>query len=160
MAKWKNIKTDWDEKSDAQKAVGFLSFCAIVLFFVLSYLYSEERMNYIRTHGVWTILDVTKKELYWSGYGYKVHYMFQYNNQTYKDMVITSDKKANSGSRFFMMVVPGEESKYFISDAVPDWFTLSPPPEGWKTRPSERKMRRMMEQDSIRRGLKEEMQKE
>ena len=52
------------------------------------------------------------------------------------------------------------ESKYYISDAVPDWFTLSPPPEGWKTRPSERKMRRMMEQDSIRRGLKEEVKRE
>ncbi len=75
-------------------------------------------------------------------------------------MEILSNRKTASKSRFFMMIVPGEESKYFISGAVPEWFTLPPPQEGWKTRPSEREMRRMMEQDSICRGLKEEKQRE
>ncbi len=36
--------TNWDEKSDAQKAIGFLAICVIVLFFVLSYLYSEKKL--------------------------------------------------------------------------------------------------------------------
>ena len=104
------------------------------------------------------ILTVTNKKVSWRGY--EVYYYFEYNNNIQRDMEILSNRKTASKSRFFMMIVPGEESKYFISDAVPDWFTLSPPQEGWKTRPSERKMRRMMEQDSIRRGLKEEVQRE
>ena len=158
MAKLKNIKTNWDEKSDAQKAMGFLAICAIVLFFVLSCLYHKTRINYIREHGVWTILTVTNKKVSWRGY--EVYYYFEYNNNIQRNMTIKTDLEAKSGNRFFMMVVPGEESKYFISDAVPDWFTLSPPQEGWKTCPTEKQMRRMMEQDSIRRGLKEEVQRE
>ena len=158
MAKLKNIKTNWDEKSDAQKAIGFLAICAIVLFFVLSYLHTEKEISYIHEHGVWTILTVTNKKVSWRGY--RVYYYFQYKNKIYRDMEIMTDLEAKSGNRFFVIIVPKEEARYLISDAVPDWFTLSPPQEGWKTRPSERKMRRMMEQDSIRRGLKEEVQRE
>ena len=140
-----------------QKAVGFLAICAIVLFFIISYWYHDKETAYIEEHGVWTIINVTWKKV---ARGRNVYYTFEYNYHIYQGLVNMADKKANSGNRFFMMIVPGEESKYFISDAVPDWFTLPPPQEGWKTRPSERKMRRMMEQDSIRRGLKEEVQRE
>ena len=152
--------TDWDKKSDAQKAIGFFAFCAIVLFFVLSYLHTEKEISYIHEHGVWTILTVTNKKVSWRGY--EVCYYYQYNNKIYKKMTIVGDLDAKYGSRFFVKIAlnPDEKPTHLISDAVPDWFTLSPPPEGWKTRPSERKMRRMMEQDSIRRGLKEEVQRE
>ena len=113
MAKLKNIKTNWDEKSDVQKAIGFLAICAIVLFFVLSCLYHKTRINYIREHGVWTILTVTNKKVSWRGY--EVYYYFEYNNNIQRDMEILSNRKTASKSRFFMMIVPGEESKVLLN---------------------------------------------
>ncbi|MGP1462059.1 hypothetical protein [Tannerella sp.] len=146
------------EKKAKKNIIGNIGCLTIFVTFTIIMWNSYREADYVEKNGVWTILTVTKTR--GAPKGYIVKYTFQYNHRMYENSTNMPLKKFINVNRFFMMVVPNEESRHLIFDAVPNWFTLEAPPEGWKTCPTEKQMRRMMEQDSIRRGLKEEVQRE
>ncbi|WP_373731053.1 hypothetical protein [Bacteroides heparinolyticus] len=143
------------EKKAKKNIIGNIGCLTIFVTFTIIMWNSYREADYVEKHGVWTILTITKME--GAPRGFLFSYKFQYNYRAYNYTIVSSNKKMVVGRHFFMMVVPNEESRHLIFDAVPNWFTLEAPPEGWKTCPTEKQMRCMMEQDSIRRGLKEEV---
>ena len=147
------------EKKTKKNIIGKIGCLAIIIYMSVITWRGCQETDYVKKHGVWTILTITKTRGA-AGGGYTVEYTFQYNHRMYENGTNMALKEFINVNRFFMMVVPNEESRIRIFDAVPNWFTLEAPPEGWKTCPTEKQMRRMMEQDSIRRGLKEEVQRE
>ena len=147
------------EKKAKKNIIGNIGCITIFATITIIMWNSYREADYVKKHGVWTILTITKTRGA-AGGGYTVEYIYQYNHRMYEDGTNMTLKEFINVNRFFMMVVPNEESRHLIFDAVPNWFTLEAPPEGWKTCPTEKELRRMMEQDSIRRGLKEEVQKE
>ena len=147
------------EKQTKKNIIGNIGCITIFATITIIMWNSYREADYVEKNGVWTILTVTKTRGA-AGGGYTVEYTYQYNHRMYEDGTNMTLKEFINVNRFFMMVVPNEESRHLIFDAVPNWFTLEAPPEGWKTCPTEKQMRRMMEQDSIRRGLKEEVQRE
>ena len=137
---------DRNDERDRLNRIMFIfgiSDCVLIIIFVL---YRKKKIRYIEGHGVWTILTITQIKASESILHYKVSYTFQSNNQTCTGSCVLSKKKVKSGgNRFFMMVVPGEENKLRIYDAVPEWFKLEAPPKGWEKRPAESELRDMLQ---------------
>ncbi|MDR2914889.1 MAG: hypothetical protein LBV74_08680 [Tannerella sp.] len=139
--------TDWNEMSDKDKdeVKGFFIFWAMILFFVLFYLYGDYETKYIKEHGVWTILTVS------DSYGRRVNYRFRLNNQTYRDKANMTIKKIEeteeAGNRLFMVVIPTEIKRHRIYGVVPKWFKLDAPPKGWKRCPTNKELYDIMAQD-------------
>ena len=133
----------WDEVSNKEYLRGTFTFLFILLFFVFSFWYRNNETNYIKKHGVWTILSVTSKRKAAQA-GYHVYYQFYLNNQIYRYHAIMSTKRGDLGKRFFMMVVPNEENTHRIYDVVPEWFKLDAPPDGWKKHPTTKELQNML----------------
>ena len=58
-----------------------------------------------------------------------------------------TDKEIQSGNRFFVMAVPGDEKARRIYNAVPEMFTMDAAPEGWKRRPTFNELKNMMSEN-------------
>ncbi len=135
---------DWNEmsKEDKKDAKGSLILLAMILFFVFLWLYGDYETEYIEEHGVWTILTVK------DSYGRQVYYTFRLNNQIYRGKTVMTIKEIeeieDAGNRLFMAVIPNEANRRRIYDAVPKWFKLDAPPEGWKRRPTTRELEDML----------------
>ena len=67
-----------------------------------------QETDYVKKHGVWTILTVTKTRGA-AGGGNTVEYTYQYNHRMYENSTNMPLKKFINVNRFFMMVVPNEE---------------------------------------------------
>lgn len=137
---------------DKSKEFGLLFVALSYFLFVLFVtIYTKIETKFIEKHGVWIIVSVTDKTSTWFLWHY-IHYKFQYNNQSYiysQEVDVAYFKKTNIGNRFFMIVASNKKNRHRKKDAVPEWFTLDAPPEGWKKCPTEMELREMMRKDAI-----------
>lgn len=139
------VEEEWDEIGDNKNKLIVANGIVCLILFVILILYRNKQRKYIEAHGVWTILTITKIEKTESVFHKKVHYTFQLNDQIYTDSITLSKKRIKSGgNRFFLAIIPEKDNRRAVYEAVPEWFTLDAPPEGWKERPTERDLREMM----------------
>lgn len=124
----------------------------VMLSLLLLWVIGNAKRQPIEEFGVFVILTADQY-LRGTYYGKLFTYNYYYKNKRYNSNEVLKFTDT-LGVRYFIQILPSDPTRKIISYAVPSWFTLDAPPEGWKTMPNEVEMRDMMVQDSIKRGLK------
>lgn len=123
-----------------------IKFGIALIVITIACAFGEIRNYYIKKNGVYYTATIVG---YRPGYrGTNAVHEFKYNGVQYEGSFrIYHDDKSNTsiGAHYFIILLPKYPNSYLFLSEVPTWFTLQPPVGGWKTLPTEKQMRTMMD---------------